>query len=578
MVSDKGVEIAGVLFSYGYLVASAAGAGLILLFCFERFDQPARTAQRFVESLVPLHLTSPADYLKAFLIYYLSMVGIYAVLCFLGPQALIAFRPETVSGYTGPVPSDGPGLSTLEHGQLGTAPVWFPLALVIMLSGLSTHYPIFNQIELLVRRLTHRFIGIPEGVERLASILERAPIDVYRLEDHEKRFVEKRYKEATGEQLDNIEMFHDNVADFYAVREWVRLLFFYNLIENRAKDLPESFDWRVFDFYRPAWDKIKARVFDLTRERVLALLAPEVQNPENPPERDTTREFRAKIEVEIKDTLRDMHALIAACIAKSCRREESISEVLQALRLAARPSPPPLFANVFLAGVFMLFVSVFLIVFLTPSASEWLGYKQPERPFPQTSQDALKWATAAIFLHGAAAFAAWRYRASVSAWVPMCIRDLRIPSLQYTLIAAWGFVGGTVGLFVWWYVNEIIVTSEFPQITAKLIWIPAYGFLGACTGFWTSYTIDVATRTERRSSPLRLTLQPILQGASTGLLGGIITNIVFYGQSTVEYELYIGFVTAFEGVVIGLIVLLFARQRPFYDRATKYHGKFAPGQ
>src|SRR3546814_13087319 len=90
-------------------------------------------------------------------------------------------------------------------------------------------------------------------------------------------------------------------------------------------------------------------------------------------------------------------------------------------------------------------------------------------------------------LHSAAAVSAarlYRRRLHDGTWVPLEVRHLQIPVKQYLRVVLRGYIAGTPALVLWHVVYVMMAQGGLPAISAKLIWIPAYGTGAAAPAFW----------------------------------------------------------------------------------------------
>jgi len=551
-------------YSRAFLLAYAAGIVFLLLFCVERFDQPARKPGSFVDNLVPRHLATHTEFLRAFLIYYFIMWSIYTLVTLAGPQVMQGFAGDT-AGFAPEAMVDSGSVEDSFSVRVGGGedPVWFPLAVVMLLAGVSTRYPVFNSVELIVRRLTHRIIGIPDGIQKLAESLNRARIDLGALVESEQEFIREKYKVATGQELSSISDYYKNLERHRIAQiNWIRLKFLFNIIENRRRDLPEAFDANVLAHYPSMWTQIKSSIYELSDDRISEFLG---INYDKADEIDKNRFDH--LEEKINNTLSDLHAIIAACIAHSTGRNTDLTEVMRALKLMSTPEKRQDLSNAFIAAFFVVFVFIFIIVFATPAVLKLMNYT-PTELFPSDNMAAFQWATSSVFLHGAAAFAAWRYREGrQKSWKPMNIRAASIPAAQYLTVMFLAFLAATIGLGLWWFLKELFTgVQPLSMPSNEEFWIPLFGLIGAATGFWVCYSLDVAEREEHVSMG-RMLIQAAMQGMTTGGLCFILMTTLPGERITLGFELYAGIVAGLLGLIIGFIIILFVRQ--LYQQSAK---------
>ena len=538
-------------FSHSFIFAYIAGGIFLLLFCVDRFDQPVKNGS-FVETLVPRHLTTHSEYLRTFLIYYVIMLVIYTLLTLAGPSILHLLEPDT-EGFTKLATFNGssdPFKADLNRDQY---PTWFPLAVVLVLAGAaSSRYPIFNTIELIVRQLTHRIIGIPDGIQNLAESLSRARIDVAALNENEIEFIKTKYKAVTTKDLNDINNYYKELEKQGGVLvKWIRLQFLFNIIEHKQRDLPECFDTAILRSYKSMWDQIKSATYDLTTKKISDSI---VADKDDIDVINWERVNRTREEVDI--TLHDLHAIIAACMAQNASNKDDLINIFKALKLVSRPEKKLDFSQAFIVAFFIVFIFIFLVVFLTPSMILFFGF-EPSQYMPNDHKQATSWATSMVFLHGAAAIAVLRYRMKLGKkWQRMRIRTAEIPAAQYLWSMVLAYFSATLGLAAWWLLKKIIVTG-FTWPSQDEYWIPLFGFLGIATGFWVSYSLDVAER-EEKITKLRLLLQALLQSITTGLLCFLLVAMI--PNLGLDFEIYTGSLAALAGMIIGFIIIVFVRQ------------------
>lgn len=538
-------------FSQNFVAAYVAGGIFLLLFCVDRFDEPVKTGS-FVETLVPRHLATHAEYLRTFLIYYVIMWTIYTLLTLIGPSVLLLLQPET-EGFTQVADISNLGDPFKKDLSKEDYPTWFPLAVVLVLAGAaSSRYPFFNTIELIVRRLTHRIIGIPDGIQNLAENLNRARIDLSALSENEIEFIKTKYKAVTENDLVDITDYYNQAEKQGGVLiNWIRLHFLFNIIEHKQRDLPKGFDTAILRSYDSMWMQIKSAVYDLTPKRIAESLADQDDETDFT-DRDRTNRTRE----DVGNTLNNIHAIIAACVAQNVNHDDDLSEIMKTLRLVAPPKTTLDLSQAFITAFIIVFIFMFLIVFATPLVVNLIGFT-PSDLFPLDPKKAISWATSTVFLHGAAAIVVLRYREKLGdKWQKMKIRDTVIPASQYLWVMVLGYCAATAGLGTWWFLKEAIV-SGLTLPSQKEYWIPLFGMLGIATGFWVSYSLDVAER-EEQVARKRLFLQAALQGFTTGLLCALLL-LMMPGVDR-DFIIYTGTVSGLAGFIIGLIIIIFVRQ------------------
>lgn len=536
-----------------FIIAYIVGGIFLLLFCVDRFDQPVKNGS-FVETLVPRHLTTHSEYLRTFLIHYVIMWLIYTLLTLVGPSILQLIEPQK-EGFT--VLAGNKGISDPFKESLSRRqyPTWFPLAVVLILAGAaSSRYPFFNTIELIVRKLTHRIIGIPDGIQNLAESLNRSRIDLSALSKNEIEFFKSKYKSVTSKDLENIDNYYEEAEKHGVILiNWIRLQFLFNIIENNQRDLPEGFDTQILRSYKSMWDKIKSAIYDLSPSRISDSIS---DNNANDVKSDRERTIKTRQNVD--DTLHDIHAIIAACVAQNASHNGDLSKIMKALRLISTTEKNLNFSQAFLVAFFIVFIFIFLVVFATPACIQFMNFVSSPH-MPSDHREAFSWATSTVFLHGAAATAVLRYRTKLgNKWQRMRIRATEIPATQYIWVMLRAYFAATVGLAIWWLLKQAIVTG-FTLPSQNEYWIPLFGLIGIATGFWVSYSLDIAER-EGEITKTRLLVQAVMQSITTGILCFLLMAIVPNPDVKLDFEIYTGFVAALAGLIIGLIIILFSRQ------------------
>ena len=545
-------------YSQSFLLAYLAGAVFLLFFCYDRFDQPANEGS-FVETLVPRHLASNAEYLRAFLIYFGVMLTIYTLVTFAGPAALDV--GSSTEGFTDTEYIENAAESDPfdQPRSKQDDPVWFPLAVVLMLAGASTRIriPLLNSIELFVRRMTHRIIGIPDGIQKRAQQINTARIDIKALNENDASFIKSKYKEATGEELSNIEDYYEKAENQSGILiNWIRLNYLFRVIDSRWRDLP-GFDSSIQHSYPSMWNKLRSSMLDLSAKRISEALV------ESQQDLDSTDRSRIRLlQEDVDQALHDIHAYIAACIAHGVTRKEEMGEMMRSLKLVVTSDERIDFSEAFLVALVMVFFYMFIVVIATPGIIDFFGHAGAvSKHMPSDYTQAISWSTSTVFLHGAAAFAALRYRIKRgSEWRSMRIREAEIPALQYLTVTVIAYIAATLGLLVWWILSESMFGQGLILPSLKEFWIPMFGSLGMVTGFWVNYSLDVVERSETTEN-IRLLQQAAGQGLSTGLVCYVLLVMMPDPDVKPDFEIYTATVAAFAGLAIGLIISLYANQK-----------------
>lgn len=550
------IEWGGVNFGWDFIGAFLLGGIVLVLVCIERFSQPVKNERSFISTLLPEHLASKQDYLKAFSVYLFIMLTIYTLASLIGPNAYKAFKlaNDANAGYSPALNASANGPTHVFMKFKSTpAPAWMPLLVMMILSGMSTNYKVFTFIELIVRKLTHRIIGIPDSIEELAEKLQLSKIDIPALKKNDREFIQRRFEYATGRPITDLGKYYDEVERADPIRRWVRLQFLYDRLENRRQAIGQFIEVGMLQHYSNIWNEIKLAVLRLADKKGLERINRDMASPEGSPNRDKTQAIESKID----ETLHNIHALIAAAIARRCHSARSIAQAMAALGLCSEDTEKKDFVNAVIAGIFLMTVLVFLIVFIT-SKLKGLLPSDVYAALPTRPYDSFMWATGALCLHGSAALVAWHYQESrlkKKNWIPLDIRQFKIPSKQYLFLALRVYVCATLSLFFWYWATELLKPGPFKGLSVEEIWIPLFGFVGVITGIYVAYTIDICTRPAL--SKIRMTIQPIYQALFTALMSYIVMTML---KSNEYLNLYVGVITAMQGLTIGVIVLAIARK------------------
>lgn len=561
------IELGNLRFNTEYQLTFIGGLAFLFFYCYDSFNKPVKSGDSFVTTLAPRQLASNQDYLKAFLVYFFLMALIYSFLSIFFPHILQAVEfaglGDISVGFAATPEHEG-GAEGLTEAFSFTSPeatyaaAWMPMAIAMILTGISTNYQWLNRIELSVRSATHRIIGIPDGIEKLAQRIQSALLDVEALDSADSAFIREKFKLITGKELPSLATYYDDVITADPLRRWIRLQFLFDRIENKKHLMSEQVNVHVFEHYDFILNRIRLAALELSNlERVKPVLAPAdlgQGQAQNITERQvaTTRKIDA--------ALHDVHAILAASIFQHNNDPTEVTKAFQALGLSSTAIRKDNIINGVIAAIFMLFFLVIVIVLLTPPIAAMLQITTSEA-FPQDAADALIWATSAISLHGAAALMAWSYqnkRISARRWRPMNIGKFEVPALQYSFACFVTYLAGSLALLFWWWAKQLFA-GETLILTQNELWIPIFGVLGMVTGFWVLYTIDVAQR--RDLSKQRLLVQPLLHGVTTGFAGYFLMTLFLSGNPDLAFSIYVGIVTALQGGLIGTIVTLFSRHQ-----------------
>ena len=559
------IELGNLRFNTEYQLTFAGGLAFLFFYCYDSFNKPVKSGDSFVTTLAPRELASNQDYLKAFLVYFFLMTLIYSFLSVFFPHILQAVEfaglGDISVGFAATPEHDGnaEGLSeafSFTSPEATYAAAWMPMAIAMILTGISTNYQWLNKIELSVRSATHRIIGIPDGIEKLAQRIQSSLLDVESLENNDRLFIQEKFKLITGKDLPNIATYYDDVITADPLRRWIRLQFLFDRIENKKHLISSAVNVHVFEHYDFILNRIRLAALELSNiERVKPVLEPaDLGQAQNITERQiaTTKKIDA--------ALHDIHAILAASIFQHNNDPASVAGAFKAMGLSSTTIRKDNIVNGVIAAIFMLFFLVIVIVLLTAPIAAMLNI-QTSAAFPQDANDALIWATSAISLHGAAALMAWSYqnkRITAQRWRPMNIGKFEVPAVQYTFACIVTYLAGSFALLFWWGAKQLFI-GETVILSQTELWIPIFGILGMVTGFWVLFTIDVAQR--REITKQRLLLQPLLHALTTGFAGYFLMTVLLSESPDLAFSVYVGIVTALQGGLIGTIVTLFSRHQ-----------------
>jgi len=570
MINELRFPVGGVLIDLDYLLSFGLGLLTLLLFCIERFNQPARNSDVFAERLVPRYLSYSHNYIVTFCTYCFLMVSLFIALCIIGPNILQQFGPN-IDGYQPSIQSgaqfDASNFNSPRPPDKSEP--WFPLAVALILSGFSTQFPILNIVELRIRRLTHRLIGIPEGVQQVAQKIEYARLsernliqsgDIDKIIDWTSTITGNNIKNNETTSSSKLKhLYSGSNPENKIARKWVHLKFLFDKIENNKESISDQIDMRIINFYSDIRKSILLTLNTYNCDNI-AKIALDNKAYSSRYQKNTP-EFNDAIN-EIEGQFRDLSAWVAAASVQNAGNEEKMRRVFYALCLENSKIPKINMTNAFIVTLLMIFLFVFCIVFLTPHISYIIKHS-PSEHFPQNRLDAVKWASSTLALHGFAIWGSWRFRLSRQEWQPMRVRKLIIPAREYLSVALRGYLGASLGLLLWWILTELLANHGFRLPGIEEIWIPVLGVIGAISGCWFNYSVDVAERRETLGK-FRLISQAVSQGLATGLLTAALLQILQQANSVAEgvkidFILYAGGTAFFVGLIIGALTLIFAR-------------------
>lgn len=199
-----------------FTTAFVAGAVVICVFAWDQFNRPsygqAKELARMLELLTPADIRSWHVFLRAYAVYALLLLVIYAVLCLAGEGAV---RQVVVPGSNG-------------WGEDGMT----PLSVSLIMVGLIPNAGIkgFSTIEAKLRRLAHRSVGIPSSVFSRRDIMAGISLRLDDLGDAvigagERRRIAERLKDArTGlgrGEAGRVARLEQALVKIVAYRSWV---------------------------------------------------------------------------------------------------------------------------------------------------------------------------------------------------------------------------------------------------------------------------------------------------------------------------------------------------------------------
>ncbi|MBZ9673799.1 hypothetical protein LB536_29315 [Mesorhizobium sp. ES1-3] len=161
----------GIAISWQFVVAFVAGCALICAFAWKRFSEPTydvnAAAFRDFKDLTVWNLKDSVSLRRAYAIYCVSLIFIYAMMAFFGRVIVQLFDKLSISGLQ-------IGMGTIEFDS------WrWPLFLALGISGFA---PLINPLvpaENWLRRFSHEVVGIPtrlrEKADRLKTLIDGPP-------------------------------------------------------------------------------------------------------------------------------------------------------------------------------------------------------------------------------------------------------------------------------------------------------------------------------------------------------------------------------------------------------------------
>jgi hypothetical protein len=181
-----------------FALSFCAGLGVLWLFSWDQFNLKTwKAGDRYgliLTVLNPADLRGAGPLARAFLVYAVIMTLIYVfvvmlvtagVLIWEGPPP--TFTAEDVAGGVLPAADTpappAPGLETRLAAEGDRPPPvdpqpWVPLAISLAMIGLGPRFPLLQKIEEKLRRLAHRFMGVPTLLELGSEDIARAKLSL----------------------------------------------------------------------------------------------------------------------------------------------------------------------------------------------------------------------------------------------------------------------------------------------------------------------------------------------------------------------------------------------------------------
>jgi hypothetical protein len=179
------VTILGIDYDTAFFLAFALGVAVLFLFSLEKFDKPY-PGNNHLSELLPSNLSQNSAYAKAFLIYFALLVVFFGILCFVSSTATgildVVFGPGSEKAFllkskAAPADAIGPTVALpAEPKARPKGPAEIPLVIALLMVGLFPKYKKFGEIEAPIRRFSHRLIGIPDGLDKLADEIAVTPL------------------------------------------------------------------------------------------------------------------------------------------------------------------------------------------------------------------------------------------------------------------------------------------------------------------------------------------------------------------------------------------------------------------
>jgi hypothetical protein len=223
-----------------------AGLGVLWLFSWDQFNLKTwKAGSRYgliLTVLNPADLRGAGPLARAFLVYAIIMTVIYVfvvmlvtagVLIWEGPPP--AITAEAVGG--GELPAaeapaaPAPGFETRIEAAPDPAPPvdpqpWVPLAISLAMIGLGPRFPLLQKVEEKLRRLAHKFMGVPTLLELGSEDIARAKLSLDEIGEvtQDRRQQVQGYLDAAERVLGDgpqVQRLEDLLHKIFAFRIWV---------------------------------------------------------------------------------------------------------------------------------------------------------------------------------------------------------------------------------------------------------------------------------------------------------------------------------------------------------------------
>ena len=206
-----------------FWTAFVVGGVVIAVFAWDQLNRPtygeAKKLAGMLNLLAPADIGGPGVYLRAYVVYTLPLLGAYAALSLTGEELralAIAELSEQASASPGSVPR----------------PQETPLYVALVMVGLipSARLKGFDAAEWRLRRLAHRWVGIPDILFSRRDLMAQTPLTLKELGDGvispaERRRIEERLRDARAglgrREGKRVERLEGALVKILAYRSWV---------------------------------------------------------------------------------------------------------------------------------------------------------------------------------------------------------------------------------------------------------------------------------------------------------------------------------------------------------------------